>query len=299
MTTSTATDGPTGEGERFSVTSWAEGGDFRSDRPVLVTKELPGGLSAHAQVVTRRRPSGLVCFLPGARAPLSARRTPFLHRWSWHNDLPDYDVVALGDPSVAVDERLLGGWFMHSEVDIIAELAGFLEQIVTALDHDVARVTTYGSSLGGYGAIALAAHLPGVRAVAEIPQVDIARWPVRSAQALLEEVLAREPLAEFRERFPERVDLLDRLRFAGFIPPITLVTNSADPSYADQRDFIRDTHSLEAALPADGVRRLVHSDGVLGHKALPKEQALALIRTPEGSPLPPGLHIATAADLVS
>ena len=293
MTTNTAIDGATGVGERVSIGSWMESGPPAHARPVLVTKKLPGELTAHAQVVTRNRPAGVICFLPGARARLSPRRIPFLHRWSWHTDLEDYDVIAMGDPSVGVDERLLGGWFMHSEVDIIAGLAGFLDQLVAVLGHDATRLTIYGSSLGGFGAIALASHLPGSRAVAEIPQIDVARWPIRSARILLEEVLTQEPLAKFRERFPERVDLLDRLRFVGLVPPITLVTNHEDHSYADQHGFVRDARSLARELPSMGTQRLVHADGVLGHKALPKDLALALIRTADGSPLPAGLHVAT------
>ena len=298
MTTGTVVGaGATGEGKLVSIAEWTEKGPSEDGVPVLVTKELPGGLVAHAQVVTRSRSAGVVCFLPGARARQSPRRVPFLHRWSWHTDLDDYDVIAVGDPSVAVDERLLGGWFMHAEVDIIAELAGFLDQLLATLDHDRSRLTTYGSSLGGFGAVALAAHLPGARAVAEIPQIDVARWPIRSAQVLLEEVLAQEPLAKFRERFPERVDLLDRLRFAGAVPPITLVTNSADDSYADQCDFIGDAYSLARELPSLGVQRLVHAEDVLGHKALPKDLALALIRTPDRSPLPHGLRAAAKTDV--
>ena len=110
--------------------------------------------------------------------------------------------------------------------------------------------------------------------MAEVPQIDFESWhPV--ATRLVEEHVIKTPLSSFRVLHPERLSLLDRLRHAAFIPPIHIVSNSTDKLIADQRAFIHWCQTVD--LPRAGDQVLEVTDLVSGHKALPKEQAIARI----------------------
>lgn len=236
---------------------------------------LPGGLVSHSVIAVRTHASRLVAFLPGASGHKSKRVVPFFNRWQWQGEIPDAHVIALADPALGVNDRIIGGWFMHADVDLIAELAAIVRRIADRLGVRHEDVTFYGSSLGGYGAVGMAAHLPGASAISEIPQIDVALWPVPSSQRLLEELVG-QPLAEFRKTHPERVSLLDRLRFTGVIPPFTLITNLTDRSYDLQVQFIEQLPTLTGC-DVIGEQRLVVTDVTEGHSALPKPVALGYL----------------------
>lgn len=264
------------------------GGQVRLPAGVhMLTQTLPDGLVVHANVAVRESSDHIVVFLPGAQSAKSERRMPFFHRWTWQADVPWAHVIALGDPAIALDDRILGGWFMHPQHDLVALLATFVDRVAEHLGIHPARVTFHGSSLGGFGAIGMAAHLPGSSAVAEIPQIDVELWPFPQPLELLGEVLGK-PLAEFRIEHPERVDLLDRLAYAAVIPPFTVVTSAYDKSYALHLAFIADVASLSSTSVALGTHDLVVTDVVLGHKPLPKERALEYLRARASSSSPDG-----------
>jgi len=122
----------------------------------------------------------------------------------------------------------------------------------------------------------MAAHLPGARAVSEIPQIDVAKWPIPSAIRLLEE-LVNAPLEQFRQVHPERVSLTDRIRYAKHIPHFTLITNASDPTYDLQTAFMEDV-ARETAFSRGGDQRLVVADDTSGHQPISKEAALAYLR---------------------
>lgn len=247
-----------------------------------VESMLPGGLAAHANIAVRAQAERIVVFLPGAQDAKSQRRIPFFHRWTWQSDLPDVHVIALGDPVIALNETILGGWFMHPEIDVVAELAAIVGRIADSLGVAPENVTFHGSSLGGFGALGMAAHLPGARAISEIPQIDVALWREPAALLLLEELVGA-PLAEFRKVHPERVDVLDRLRFARVIPPFTLVTNLRDRSYGLHLQFMKDLSTLAPDCDVLGEQELLVTELASGHKPLPKDAALELLRTTPSS----------------
>lgn len=236
---------------------------------------IGNGLAAHANVAARAEADRIVVFLPGAQDPKSQRRVPFFHRWAWQADLPGAHVIALGDPAIALDDRLRGGWFMHARYDLVADLASIVRQIADSLEVPHENVVFHGSSIGGYGAIAMASHLHGASALSEIPQIDVALWPFTGSQRLLEAHFG-EPMSEFRKRHPERVNLLDRLRYANLVPAFTLITNLTDPTYDLQLAFIADVAALECE--SLGKQRLVVTDLVAGHKPLPKPVALEYLQ---------------------
>ena len=73
------------------------------------------------------------------------------------------------DPAIRVDNRLNGAWFINPEYDIIETIAAIVKENADTSGIPHSRIVFYGSSLGGSGAIAAAAHIPGSQAVSEGP----------------------------------------------------------------------------------------------------------------------------------
>lgn len=242
----------------------------------MLTSQLPADLLAHANIAVRERADYAVVFLPGAQNFKAVKQIPFFHRWTWHHDLPDAHVIALSDPAIATYEKAFGGWFLHPQVDIIERLAELVGQITTHLGIAPDRVVFHGSSLGGFGAIGMAAHLRGASAVSEIPQTDVSKWPFPGSIAVIGHMLGM-PLSELHASNPERVEVIERLRHAKFVPPFTLVTNTADQSYDLQMSFMDEVAELSRTTETLGSQRVMVTDVVTGHQPLPKPAALELL----------------------
>lgn len=157
---------------------------------------------------------------------------------------------------------------------MIAALTGVVRDEAAKAGIPPERIVFYGSSLGGFGAIGCAAHIPGARAVAEVPQIDFERWHP-TAVRLVEKHAIGGPISKLRSVAPERLSLYSRLEFAGTIPPIHIITNSADTSLHDQQEFIEWCRTAE--VHRLGGQFLELTDLVRGHKAIAQTEATARV----------------------
>lgn len=216
----------------------------------------------------------LVCFMPSALGPTQPRRVPSYFRWKWADQhFADTNVLVLADPAMRRGRSLLGAWYMHPEQDVLADMATTVEDVAT--DLGVKRVLFYGSSLGGFGALAMASMVERSTAIAEVPQIDVAHWFVVAVRAIEDEILGTS-IEAHRSNRPEQVRLQDRLWRAGRMPDFTIVTNPGDRSYDDQRAFV--DWCAEAPLRRTGRQRLLSVDSVDGHRILPEDDSVAMIR---------------------
>lgn len=218
------------------------------------------------------QPDSMLVLMPAALSPSRADRTRVHYtRWSWHSSWPTTQVLSIADPALQQSPVLNGAWFIHPRFDVTAAIAGLAADRAAEKGIPADRVVFYGSSLGGFGAIACAAHFVGARAVAEVPQIDFEHWQPLATQMVEEHALGK-PFAEFRAEFPERVDLAARLRFAGLVPPITIISNTGDKSYQDQTGFIEWCQGVD--LPRLGAQELVTTTLVDGHRVLQKDDIM-------------------------
>ena len=121
----------------------------------------------------------------------------------------------------------------------------------------------------------LAAHIPGARAVAEVPQLNFALW-LPSAVVEVEQYILGEPVKEFRKRHPERVSVLHRFLFAGRIPEFSILTNGNDFRIAEQRNFMQWVR--KSKLPKNGMNLLIENDTTFGHEVLPQDQLVQFVQ---------------------
>lgn len=148
--------------------------------------------------------------------------------------------------------------------------AAIVEELITERGIPPQKVSFYGSSLGGYGVIGAAAELRGSNAIAEVPQIDVEKWMPRFVSEIEEYVLRGKSLKEFRQRYPERLNLTDRVRRAEYVPPIHLITNAGDFSIQGQRRFIQ--WCAESDLPKLGKLRIEEVRHLDGHKVLTQDE---------------------------
>ncbi|MGP5573613.1 hypothetical protein ACTXN6_13165 [Corynebacterium casei] len=217
-------------------------------------------------------PESMVVFMPAFVTPPTIRNDsqPLFSRFTWANSLPTAKVIALTDPALQQHEELRGAWYMHPEHDIIEMLASFILNQAEAENISANNIVVYGSSLGGFGAIAVASCIPGSRAIAEIPQIDFENW--LPAQVRPVEDLITGPVANHRKVRPEQVSLQERIRKSNFIPNYTIVTNLNEFRLPEQLDFHR--WVLDSEIAKGYKQELVITSLASGHRVLPKQEAL-------------------------
>ena len=100
---------------------------------------------------------------------------PYYARISWHTLLPiQYDCLYLSDPYFDKTRPFGGSWFIHSLDN--AEGLTLVKDCISRYSENYDSVTIYGSSMGGYAALALSDNNYS-RIIAECPQIYLDRYP--------------------------------------------------------------------------------------------------------------------------
>lgn len=267
------------------------------------TYELAEGLSIDYAITERAQPQSLLVFMPAALdKDRPDRSRPTFSRWSWANHFSDSTVISIADPALAISPELDAAWFLHDELDLIALISQFISEYARAHSIPEGNILFYGTSLGGFAALACASLIPGSTASAEVPQIDVENWLLNKPEqlaAIEQHLLRGESLSAFRAIHPERVNLRDRFRQAGRVPNFLIHTNPGDQSYNDQKNLIE--WITESDLPTTGAELLVttrlnghtHYQGTAGLKFIrPGEQLIQFpILPPSSSKQSFGKHL--------
>lgn len=116
----------------------------------------------------------LIVFLPSAR---TNHLWPYYPRMQWGERFStDFDVLYLSDPyqESSYAEKFGGSWFIDSSGNSkLWEIAEILRNAISRGGYK--DVIFYGSSLGGYASLVLASLIPGTVAIAECPQIYLAK----------------------------------------------------------------------------------------------------------------------------
>lgn len=99
-------------------------------------------------------------------------------------------VLCVADPTLELDERLSLGWCLGSRQSDLSEiLAKLVKQVATVLDIPTRNIVFWGSSAGGFSALALSARVGGSTAVAINAQTDALAYADKNQVALIKEVV--------------------------------------------------------------------------------------------------------------
>lgn len=101
---------------------------------------------------------------------------PVFARWNWHA-LFGSPILAVFDPGLHLDPALRVGWSMGTaDHDATERMAAIAQHVAEQLGIAEGRVVTYGSSSGGFAAIACASRMRQGRFIAYNPQTELLRY---------------------------------------------------------------------------------------------------------------------------
>lgn len=171
--------------------------------------------------------------LPGNRAN---RKKRVYSRFTWISDWPDALVLAFADPALQTSEHLNGAWFIHPTHDFLKLMSDITREKAFEFGIPLSQITFYGSSLGGFGALHLASLTRGSKATVEVPQIAFKNWMPSAVESVEKHVL-HEKLDIFEQKFPERVDVTERIKSTGYLPKFKLITNINEIRYQEHLEF--------------------------------------------------------------
>ncbi|SPA31139.1 hypothetical protein CBM2637_B110316 [Cupriavidus taiwanensis] len=262
---------------------------------------LPGPGTYQIRVIVRDVPFDLLVRVPAApknvlvfgQSAISSRGVlalPIFHRWTWFVDFQDSICIALNDPTLYLDETMLGGWFQGTRDHFYMEDAALIvTKIADQMEISRSKIFFYGSSAGGFSALMMAASIDGASAIAEIPQTDMEKYHVQSAvNALLRNCYEGSTLQEVTTVYPERLSVLRYFEKNQRVPNIMYLQNLADTTHLE-RHFFPFVAGIEKLLSMQKVRKTevrMHAEFYVartekgdGHVAAPRNIAVRTIRT--------------------
>ena len=227
------------------------------------------------QITDRPAADSLIVMMPtAASAARQAKKRPTFSRFTWTHLWPGSEILALADPALPLKEGVNGAWFVHPRVDVIKIVSHFISDMAAKRNIPLERVCLYGSSVGGFGAIAVASLLAGSTAVAEVPETDVRTWRDDSVAAIEREIIG-DSIEDLYQKYPERITLIDRIRRSGHVPAVRLITNSGDPQLPGQRGLFEFVQNSD--LPRTGCFELILTDEVYGHKPVSASTAQRMV----------------------
>jgi hypothetical protein len=190
----------------------------------------------------------ILVFGQSALGNRSAFPIPIFHRWTWFEDYKDAHCICLNDPTLYLNENLLGGWFQGVSDDFYMKNAALLVQkIAELLGVKNNNIFFYGSSAGGFSSLFMAAYVKGSTAIADIPQTDMSKYHVQSAlNGLLNCCYDGRSIEEVYRHYPDRFSVSEFYKKINFMPNIIYMQNSCDEIHLSQHmmPFISDTSEI-------------------------------------------------------
>lgn len=116
----------------------------------------------------------LLVFLPSATKREDSPN-PYYPRITWYSEMPkDYDCLYIADPFFDQTRAFGGSWFINPDTKQL-DLSKVKECIDKYMKY-YEQVTLYGSSMGGYAALALSGYGYN-KIIADAPQIFLERYP--------------------------------------------------------------------------------------------------------------------------
>lgn len=111
---------------------------------------------------------------------------PRFQRWKWARDFPGH-VLHVADPTLYLAADLGLGWYLgHAGANWTRTLSRLVRRVAGELGVLPEDVAYYGSSSGGFAAIAAACWTPGAGAISINPQTDVLRYHPVAVKRMLD-----------------------------------------------------------------------------------------------------------------
>ena len=183
--------------------------DFPNADPVKMTYEFKGNHWSFPVLYYPNKEKFLYVMLTAA-VNRKKMVLPVFNRWTWaQKGLFPGEILCIADPTIGQHDELNLGWYIGNQLhDPIDALANFITKFADSKEIDNKNIVIWGSSAGGFAALALSAKIEGSIAVAINAQTDALSYHIPGQVKLIREVCFGDlPESDIRSRFPLRVDM--------------------------------------------------------------------------------------------
>ncbi len=145
----------------------------------------------------------------------SKHSLPVFNRWTWAQagKFPGH-VLCIADPTLELQEDMKLGWYLGTdEHDASEELSRFILRFAEALGISADKIVIWGSSGGGFSALAVTSHIEKATAVAINAQTDIFAYEIaRTIEAVKQNCFGNQTAQHIQEHFGPRVNMAQAWR---------------------------------------------------------------------------------------
>lgn len=239
-------------------------------------------------VVPRSGADSLMVLSNGAVDHAVAQGRPVFQRSRWSREIRRHQIYFC-DPGTVGANRLSLAWGQVSrEHTAVHDAARVVRTVSAGLGiPDPQRRAYYGSSAGGFMALALLGHDDGSTAIINNAQFDWTRWMASGLNPLRKARFGNMLPLDLRRRYPLRTNVLNLL--AKRDRPVRI---DYHVNLASKHDREVDHPMLEEFIKSfphltKDVRVFPYEHPGAGHNPLPKELTLEFLNEPFSSPPPP------------
>lgn len=159
---------------------------------------------------------------------------PAFNRWTWAKEgvFPG-NILCISDPTLELHDDLALGWCLgNSKSCATQELAGFVKALAQSMGIPNEKIVIYGSSAGGFAALALSSLIEGSIAIAINAQTKAFSYSFTRQVELVSESCFSMPKEPARKEFQDRLDMTTRWSGVEFSRAI-LLQNILDEHHYD------------------------------------------------------------------
>lgn len=259
-------------------------------RRISDLKGIPDGVdfirldsgSGHVDGLFKRLASSksLVVLFPAALplAALKAQQFPYIPRWQWVASMPVN--VWCFEEALARKYQIAAGWFQEGDHFYADTIARIIRDIAAALEIEAGNITLMGSSLGGFGALMVAAAIPGCRAIADIAQTDLHSYQFRHhVEDLCIKIYGTNDVDGVNAMHRDRFSVIERFRALGHVPDMTILHDITDEPNGRQQiyPFFVDLAALQTESPNPFMFEAILRSTARGHVALHRGEMLPIL----------------------
>jgi hypothetical protein len=210
---------------------------------------------------------------------------PCFFRWKWLDSLETSGII-LNDPTLYLGENLNGGWFVGTrERDYVHDCVAIINRLRELAELNKPPVF-FGSSAGGFTSLAFASCIPGAKAVADIPQVDLETYHMKGeVDRLAKAAFHVDEIQLVPEDLKYRTQAAKRFIKEGRLPDVIYLHNIRDTAHISQLNgFLQNWSNAAHKIPANnvGTLKLITYDRLHlskgGHVPLSKNETLKIIQ---------------------
>lgn len=246
------------------------------------TEEIPQRLNVVTKhcvipllVIKRRQARRTVIMCNGAVDLARSKQQPVFQRSTWWPDIPHHQIY-ICDPATTGEDAVSIAWGQYSAAYwIVPDTSWIVRTIADSLfnSQGIDRIY-FGSSSGGFLALALLAYDTQAKAVVNNAQFDWTTWYPSHVEALRVQRLESKPLSHLNR---SRTNVLQLLATKGVQPRIDYWVNTALPhdrqkAWPQFEQFLQENPTLTSTISFQR-----YNDDNAGHAPLSKEHTLSLL----------------------